>query len=136
MTRYSSPTSAGHPPVHLHLPRCLCQNLVARSSCLAAGRTWHASSCSCSCPHWQPCSTGYLFSPDTCECVATLTHMEAGGLPLALILVVAVFSGIGVVSGLIVLKKVNTRQARRESLAPMWRGRLDDDEEEEELYGH
>jgi len=51
-----------------------------------------------------------------------------------LIVVVVMFSGVGVLSGLLVVARERKRNARRESLAPMWRGRLEEEEEEEDIF--
>jgi len=122
-------------PDQIFLPnqcRCLCQNPLARSKCELSGRVWVPSKCSCICPKWLSCSTGYLFdSHHSCQCVPT--HLN-GGIPLALIVVVVMFSGVGVVSGLVIVLREKKRNARRESLAPMWRGRLEGEEEEEDLF--
>jgi len=126
----SAQNCSAHDQIFLpHQCRCLCQNPYARSKCELSGRVWVPSTCSCACPQWLPCSTGYLFdSQNTCQCVPT--HLN-GGVPLALIMVVVMFSGVGVVSGLLVVARERKRNARRESLAPMWRGRLEEEEEED-----
>jgi len=122
-------------PDQIFLPnqcRCLCQNPLASSKCELSGKVWVPSKCSCNCPKWLSCSTGYLFdSHHSCQCVPT--HLN-GGIPLALIVVVVMFSGVGVVSGLVIVLREQKRNARRESLAPMWRGRLEEEEEEEDLF--
>ena len=74
--------------------RCLCQNPLARSKCELSGRVrlsqihklsssqcnskvWVPSTCSCNCPRWISCSTGYLFdSHNSCQCVPT--HLNVG----------------------------------------------------------
>lgn len=93
--------------------KCQCLAYTAKLECLASGKLWDDSSCSCMCPPrlWKPCSTGFTYDyRQTCDCVRTYAMASTG---LTVIVAVASMALLGISAYVFQIKRKQDVVSRR-----------------------